>query len=117
MFLGCGADTGGEFIGDVREGVGEGGVLAVGDGELLGGELEERVDGPLPPACEAGVVHGDFASRVEDVPGLDLERDRGVDGGEVELESVWVGDVSVLGCEWVREMRGGTHRVDAEAMF
>ena len=82
------ADAGGELALKVGLGFWQRYVLAFGNGKLLGGRLQQEVDGPLPPAGEGGVVHGDFTGGVEDVPGLDLERDGGVDGLKEELKAV-----------------------------
>ena len=91
VLLGRAADAGGEFALDVGDRCGQSDVLAFDDGELFGGGLQQRVDGPLPPAGEGGVVHGDFSGRVEDVPGLDLDGEGHVDGRKEELEAIYGG--------------------------
>lgn len=101
MFLRNGADTIRQFALDKSDGFRDRDGFALDGRELFGCCAEQRVYGPLPPAGEGGVVHGDFTGGVEDVPGLDLEGDGGVDGWEEELEAVvCIGeDVSVWFCE------------------
>ena len=82
------ADTSGQFPLDERDNFRDGDSFTFDGRELFRCCAEQRVYGPLPPAGEGGVVHGDFTGGVEDVPGLDLEGDGGVDGREEELEAV-----------------------------
>ena len=57
VFLGGATDASGQFVLDVREGLGWGDGFTGGGRELLIGELEEGVYCPLPPARETGIVH------------------------------------------------------------
>lgn len=108
MFLGGAADTGGKSTLDVALRSRQGDGLAFGVGELLRRGFQQGGDEPLPPAGESSVVHGDFPGGVEDVPGLDLDGDGGVDDLEEELEAAWGKDVSVWYCE--RFWQGGRRK-------
>ena len=87
--------------------------MAFCGGQQLGYGVEEGGNGPLPPAREGGVVHGDFAGGVEDVPGLDLDGEGEVDRLEEELETA-PGETSVSGAVTgfgMREEKGGGGKV------
>lgn len=113
VFLGGGADACGELGLDVGCRVCGGDGVAFCDGQQLGYGVEEGGNGPLPPAREGGVVHGDFAGGVEDVPGLDLDGEGEVDRLEEELETA-PGETSVSAAVTgfgMREEKGGGGRV------
>ncbi|KAF6235552.1 hypothetical protein HO173_006235 [Letharia columbiana] len=91
-------------------GVALGGVLVLpecrSDAVLLGGAADadgelvlDVVDHPLPPAGKAGIVHGNFADGVEYVPGLDHDRDSGIDSLIGELKAAGGPTISAIGPE------------------
>ena len=83
-----------------------------------GGGGEEVGEEPVK-VLEHGVVHGDLALRIEDVPGVDDDGDGELEEGEGKIEAV--GDIMSADVSQRRAQReaqrGGAYRVDADAMF
>ena len=67
-----------------------------------------------------GVVHGDLAPGVEDVPGVNDDGDRELEGGKGKIEAVaniMSADIPGRRAQAEGPERGKAYRVDADAMF
>lgn len=106
------ADAGRQFLGNAC------GEFGFSDVKGRGSGGEEVGEEPVE-VSEDGIVHGDLALGVEDVPSVNDDRDGELEEGEGEIEAVediMSADVSKRKAQG-KEERREAYRVDADAMF
>ena len=105
------ADAGCQFLCDAC------GELGFGDVEGRGGGGEEVGEEPVE-VFEHGIVHGDLALGIEDIPGVNDDGNGELKEGEGKIEAV----VEIMSADLLSRAQGigeegKADRVDAEAMF